>query len=130
MSSLIILVIFSILVIYYHNFGKSKPLFSDDIMIPIGYSYTERITEEKPAKVEKPKRVQPQVIKQVRPVKPVKLDKPIVQITQIDNSLLCDSIAALTKLGYKKSDAKHLATNLINSGVSDLNDLIIKAFKR
>jgi Holliday junction resolvasome RuvABC DNA-binding subunit len=44
--------------------------------------------------------------------------------------LFDDSVLALTKLGYKMSDAKSIANKLIGEGVSDLNELIIRAFKR
>lgn len=122
--SFFILSLLIIGIIYYKNKG-TESFFEKDILIPVGSIYTEEKPKvrkvEKPIIVEKPvyiyRQAKPTATKQV---KSVKQESPIFY----------DAVLALTKLGYKKKDASIISKNLINEGITDLNELIFKAFKR
>jgi hypothetical protein len=122
--SFIILSVFFGLIIYYHNYGTSIKPFENDILIPLGTIYTEKEKMVKQPVYESKRVIKPKI-------KPKKVHAPIPVIPIMQKSpLFDDSVLALTKLGYKMSDAKSIANKLIGEGVSDLNELIIRAFKR
>jgi len=126
--SFLILSLLIIGIIYYRNQG-TKSFFEDDILIPVGSIYTEKPKEvrivEKPVVVEKPV----YIYRQAKPTpKPIRQENP--KPVRQENPIFSDAVLALVKLGYKKKDASIISSRLIGEGIKDLNELILKAFKR
>jgi hypothetical protein len=104
---------------------------SPDQMIPVGKIYTEKKRVYTPARVETVEVVKSPVYIPKRDSKPVYTKtKVIAPPVPIVNPIFNDAVLALTKLGYKKKEAALISGKLINEGVKDLNELILRAFKK
>jgi hypothetical protein len=73
----------------------------------------------------------PSVVAQSKPKAQSKAQpKAQPKAQQQESPLFNDGVLALSKLGYKKKEAIIIVNKLISEGVTDLNELVLRAFKK
>lgn len=145
MSSIIILLFFFVLVVYFYNNNKGESIFDNDILIPIGAVYTEskeqpknnNVTPSEARKIaldvmrkaekDRSKAAEREAKVGVQYVEKLKSKVPAKSTT---DPVFNDAILALTKLGFKKGQAKSIVTDIMAQGVTNLNEIVMRAFKK